>query len=136
MELQFPFEFVVYGTPVSHQGRSAAAREEWKELVAKTCEAWLPNPIIPTVRRIGVTMFYFPAEEMTGDVDNIVKYTLDGLNGLIYEDDKQIERVVVQKFEPRRMARFTAPSSTLLSCISGSKPALYIRITDDPHEGL
>jgi hypothetical protein len=39
VEPQFPFEFVVYGTPVSHQGRKAAAREEWKELVAKTCEA-------------------------------------------------------------------------------------------------
>jgi hypothetical protein len=136
MELQFPFEFVVYGTPVCHQGRNAAARQEWKELVGKTCEAWLPDDAIPTARRIGVTMYYFPEEEMTGDIDNIVKYTLDGLVGLLYEDDKQIERVVIQKFEPRRMASFTEPSRILLNCVSGAKPALYIRITDDPHEGL
>lgn len=129
MELQFPFEFVVYGTPVSHQGRNAAARDEWKDLVAKTCQACIPDATTPTFRRIGVTLFYFPDEEMTGDIDNIVKYTLDGLNGLLYQDDKQIERVAVQKFEPRRLATFTAPSRTLLNCVSGAKPALYIRIT-------
>lgn len=34
----------------------------------------------------------------TPDIDNIVKAALDGLNGLAYEDDKQIVKVVAEKW--------------------------------------
>ena len=136
MELNFPLEFIVYGTPVSHQRQNPAARDEWKALVANACKERLPEAHFSTDRPIGVTLFYFPDGEMAGDIDNIVKYILDALRGLIYQDDGQVERVLVQKFERRRMARFTELSETLASCVSGPKPALYVRITDDPHEGL
>jgi hypothetical protein len=50
---------------------------------------------------------------MEGDVDNIVKLTLDGMARLVYLDDAQIERVVVQKFEPGRVVAFAKPSAPM-----------------------
>ncbi len=40
---------------------------------------------------------------MQGDVDNIVKPILDALSKHIYNDDGQVERIWVQKFEPGRI---------------------------------
>jgi len=50
---------------------------------------------------------------MTGDVDNIVKPILDAMTKFIYVDDQQVERVVVQKFEPDNIFTFSNPSETL-----------------------
>ena len=85
---------------------------------------------------MAATLFYFPDGAMQGDVDNIVKLTLDALIRLVYFDDVQVERVVVQKFEPGRLFAFTRPSVTLAAVIEAKRPALYIRLSDQPHEDL
>ena len=73
---------------------------------------------------------------MAGDLDNIVKLTLDAMSRHIYIDDRQVERIVVQKFETDRVFAFSDPSQTLTACLLGEKPALYIRVSNDPHEDL
>ena len=62
---------------------------------------------------------------MQGDVDNIVKL-VRALVRHIYLDDRQVERVVVQKFEPEQR----------VSALGGDRPMLYVRISDDPFEEL
>ncbi len=83
-----------------------------------------------------MTLFYFPPEPMQGDIDNIVKLVLDACRPHIYLDDSQIERVVVQKFEPDHLFSFGNPSATFVQAFEGAKPALYVRISNDPHEEL
>ena len=73
---------------------------------------------------------------MQGDVDNIVKMTLDALSKYIYVDDSQVTRVLVQKFEPGKVFSFKAPSAVLLEALNGDKPLLYIRLSKDPFEEL
>ena len=73
---------------------------------------------------------------MQGDVDNIVKPILDALSKHIYNDDRQVERVWVQKFEPGRIFQFAKPSEVLSEALSGEKALLFIRLGDDPAEGL
>lgn len=133
MEPEFPLEFIVYGTPVSFQGDNPKAKDSWKALVRSSYADQLPEMHFATGRPLAVTLYYFPSSEMQGDVDNIIKLTLDGMSRHLYLDDKQIERVVVQKFEPGRLFPFSDPSDTLTKCILGAKPALYIRISDEPH---
>jgi hypothetical protein len=96
----------------------------------------LPEGHFSTKAPISVTLFYFPATEMQGDVDNIVKPILDALSKHIYNDDRQVERVWVQKFEPGRIFQFARPSEVLSEALSGEKPLLFIRLGDDPAEGL
>ena len=85
---------------------------------------------------MSVTLYYLPDNSMQGDVDNIVKLILDALCRHIYIDDHQVERVVVQKFEPHKVFSFGQPSATLAKALFMEKPLLYVRISNDPFEEL
>ena len=136
VEITFPLEFVVPGTPVSLQAKRADSRAAWKERVRQASTSSLPEGHFCTEIPVSVTLFYFPAAEMEGDIDNIVKPVLDALCRHIYVDDRQLERVWVQKFEPNKIFQFTDPSQTLAHAIESDKPLLYVRLSDDPAEGL
>ena len=68
---------------------------------------------------------------MHGDVDNIVKPILDGMDTIVYPSDQRIERVVVQKFEPGVEVIFRSLTPTLQQALETDRPAIYIRIDDD-----
>jgi crossover junction endodeoxyribonuclease RusA len=136
IEIQFPLEFIVRGTPVSLQAARAKSKEAWKQRVKQASYDALPEAHLATETPISVTLFYFPATQMQGDIDNIVKPILDALSQHIYNDDRQVERVWVQKFEPGRIFQFAQPSAVLLEALSGEKPLLFVRLGDDPAEGL
>ncbi len=132
MEVIFPIEFLVSGTPVSLSSQNANAREQWKNRVKDASSGALPNPHFASLERLAVTIYYFPDEPMQGDVDNIVKLILDGMSRHVFVDDRQIERIVVQKFEPGSIFSFSNPSALLIDAINGRKPILSIRCRTIP----
>jgi crossover junction endodeoxyribonuclease RusA len=136
LEIEFPIEFLVRGTPVSLQASRAESREQWKARVKEASTKALPQPHFASDEGLAATLYYFPAEPMTGDVDNIIKLVLDACSRHVYIDDSQIERVLVQKFEPGRIFDFNKPTPTLDEAISTEKPVLYVRISNDPFEDL
>jgi hypothetical protein len=136
MEIKFPIEFIVQGTPVSLQADRPAAKAAWKERVKAASSTSLPQPHFVSQDRIALTIYNLPALPMQGDLDNIVKLIVDALVRHIYVDDKQVERIVVQKFEPENGFPFSAPSETLAKALDGPKPSVYIRIISDPFEDL
>jgi crossover junction endodeoxyribonuclease RusA len=136
VEIAFPLEFLVSGTPVSFQAKRAESKAAWKDRVRQASYACLPEGHFATGVPIAITLFYFPAAEMEGDIDNIVKPILDALCQHIYFDDQQVERVWAQKFERDRIFQFSAPSATLSTAIEGDKPLLYVRLSNHPTEGL
>jgi hypothetical protein len=73
---------------------------------------------------------------MVGDIDNIVKPILDSLSPFIYLDDHQVDRVVVQRFDPGRVYEFSNPSDRLREALEGEKPLTYVAVSDDPFEDL
>jgi crossover junction endodeoxyribonuclease RusA len=73
---------------------------------------------------------------MTGDLDNIVKLVLDALVRHVYRDDRQIERILVQRFDPDNMFTFTLPSPTQQAAVAAEKPVLYVHLSNDPFEEL
>ncbi len=79
-------------------------------------------------------LYYFSPAPMPGDIDNIVKPILDAMAHHIYLDDHQVKRLVVQKFEPERIVSFSAPTATLLQALNRPRPALYVRLSNDPLE--
>ena len=136
VEPDFPFEFIIRGTPVSLQRHNSVAKQTWKELVRAAGRAVLPDMHFATSDPLSVTLFYYPEGRMVGDIDNVIKLTLDAMSQLVYVDDRQVERVLMQKFENGRIFSFQKPSETLAACMLGPKPALYIRVSKDPHEEL
>jgi crossover junction endodeoxyribonuclease RusA len=136
LEPDFPIEFLVEGTPVSFRTKRAEARTEWQARVKDASRAVLPEGHWATRGPVAATLFYFPEKSMQGDIDNIVKPILDALGRHIYVDDSQIERVVVQKFEPGNVFPFAAPTTTLEEALNRPKPLLFVRLSDDPFEEL
>jgi crossover junction endodeoxyribonuclease RusA len=134
MELSFPIEFLVHGTAVSAQARLPEAKNQWKERVKAASTQVIPQPHFASDAPISVTLYYLPDEPMQGDIDNVVKLILDALSRHIYLDDKQVERLVIQKFEPGVAFTFTNPSPIFASAIAGSRPVLYVRLSDNPFE--
>ena len=136
VEIEFPLEFVVGGTPVSLQTKRRESLDEWKERVAEASRTALPEGHFATDEPLGVTLYYFLAAAMQGDLDNIVKPILDALGGNVYIDDQQIHRILIQKFEPGSVFSFSQPTPTLGKALEQPKPALYVRLSDDPFEDL
>lgn len=68
---------------------------------------------------------------MQGDVDNIVKLIIDGMVTVIYPNDRLLERIVVQKFEPGVETVFRSLTPTLEQATETQPPVIYIRIDDD-----
>jgi len=106
--------------------------------IALRTPATRPCPKVTIAARAGCRSPCFisrapPCREI---IDNIVKPVLDALCKHIYYDDRQVERVWVQKFEPGRPIPFVTPSDALAGAIQGRRPALYVRLSDDPTEGL
>jgi hypothetical protein len=73
---------------------------------------------------------------MQGDVDNIVKLILDGMSRHVFIDDQQVERIVVQKFEPGNFFSFANPTGLMVEAMNARKPILYIKVSNDPFEEL
>lgn len=135
MTPDLPIEFIIRGTAISLQA-SGASREAWKATVKAAGAGVVPPGSWALTDRVAVTIYYFPEGEMVGDVDNIVKPILDAMCQFIYVDDHQVERVVVQKFEPDRIFTFSAPSPALVDALAAEGSVVYIRVSDNPHEEL
>lgn len=135
MEIEFPLEFLVPGTPVSGQAARAESREAWKAKVKAASSKVIPSPHFASDQRMAVTLYYLPEKPMVGDIDNIVKPILDALSRHLYLDDRQVERVVVQKFEPGAGYQFKQPTAILARALA-HRPVLYVRVSNNPFEEL
>jgi Holliday junction resolvase RusA-like endonuclease len=131
----YPLEFFVAGTPISSQS-SNKSKERWKEIVANAARARARETdelgfLDPDLRPTSVTIYYFLPHRMPGDIDNIVKPILDAMIRIAYVDDRAVERLVVQKFEPAAPRDFADPSLQLVAALDFDPPVVYIRIDDD-----
>ncbi len=58
------------------------------------------------------------------------------MSACIYIDDNQVERIVVQKFEPAYLFPFATPTLALSAAVDAPTSVVYVRVTDDPFEDL
>ncbi|MCB8838661.1 RusA family crossover junction endodeoxyribonuclease [Aurantimonas sp. VKM B-3413] len=135
MEIEFPVEFLVFGTPLSHQATNAKAKDTWKEAIREASRSALPSPHFADEGPMAVTIFYFPSGNVHGDVDNIVKLILDALSRHVYLDDSQVERVLVQRFSNGDLP-IERTTAVLQAAILAPRPVSYVRISNQPLEDV
>ena len=134
LALRLPVDFVVRGTPASIQTSNKRTRDAWIAKVreaARARVAELTDFHFLVERPVSITIYYFPPDAMPGDLDNIVKYTVDGPKRVIYPDDKSVERILIQKFEPGTPRFFRALTPKLAEALDSEPPVLYMRIDGD-----
>lgn len=128
----YPFEFFVDGVPISLQA-SSKSKERWKKEVAQAAQKRQRETYeigLLDMRPVKVTIYYFPSAPMLGDIDNIVKPIIDSLKGIAFRDDKYVECVAVQKFEPQTAWEISSPSQLLAEVLDVEPPVVYINVDD------
>lgn len=84
-----------------------AGRHIHKSAEAKAYQeavAWLAHGVQPLQGEVAVHLaWYRPAKR--GDLDNRIKVILDALNGVAYEDDKQIVKIIAERHDDKHEPR-------------------------------
>jgi hypothetical protein len=136
VEISFPFEFNVFGTPVSLQAKRAVSRLAWKQRVKDASQTALPEGHFSTTNPLSVTLFYFPSSEMQGDVDNIVKPVLDALRQHIYQDDRQLSGFGFRNSNPVEYSNSPIHRRNWLNLSRAKSRFWYVRLATDLTERL
>ena len=127
-----PLEFVVYGMAVSHWARKPASRERWQQKVRDAAKEVLPEGHFTLENPVAVTIYFFPQAEMQADIDNCTKPVLDAMSRFVYADDRQVDRIVVQKFEPERPLEVRGePTEFLAAALAATQPVVYVKVGMD-----
>lgn len=133
-----PFEFTVDGPPVSHQTRHAHRLHGWKQTVRDAAARRWPVETPPVTAQLKLTVtYYHDGIAVRLDNDNLVKPIQDALNGLVYEDDRQITDTIVRKTDLNGSFRVRGMSYILAEGFCRGNEFLYVRIEVAPrHEEL
>lgn len=128
---KLPWGCTVEGVPASVQG-SPVKRDAWKaKVLAAAQETWLIDPVDVLVQ-VGIT-FFFLAKDNPPDVDNILKYTIDGIVGCIIFDDNQVTdvrgslRSIDQEYE------LSGLNINLAEPLTKGMPFVQIKVSESPN---
>jgi len=123
----FPFEFTVFGSPISLQTNNRALLQSWKAKVRQTALSHLPTDAIPTREPVIVEIVYY-YKSAPLDIDDIAKPILDALNLLVYIDKRQITDLIISK-------RLLYPSSdkdkflpAIALALTQNQPLIFVKV--------
>ena len=126
--MPIPFEFVLFGPPVSQQARRRRLVRGWTNEVKRVSRIhW--GAETPFDGNVMVTITYF-FEGASLDVDNIPKPILDALKGVVYSDDSQVTDLLCRKRDLSDDLRIQQPSAVLLETLSSSEQFLCIIVAN------
>jgi Holliday junction resolvase RusA-like endonuclease len=84
---------IVPGRAVSSHARAARG---YKRRIYDTAKPLFPSPL--KERGIRLRVDYFYASGHIVDLDNLLKCVLDGLKGAAYDDDSQVDEVLIRRY--------------------------------------
>jgi hypothetical protein len=126
-----PWDCALQGVPASMQG-STAKRDDWKRRVAEEARRTWPSILPPLTDPVAVTMLVFEVGQV-GDIDNKIKFTLDGLINIALANDDVVQQLTIARHDLRAPLRLLAPSPVLSGALdrlgSARSPFVYIRLT-------
>lgn len=129
--MELPWECVVPGVPASLQG-SSRKRSDWRARVAEAAFQRWPSGRPPATEQLAATMIFFHTGQAV-DVDNMLKPTLDGLEGIAYDDDRRVVQVNARRADLEEGLRLRSASSLLVAALSTAladgQPFVYVRLS-------
>jgi Endodeoxyribonuclease RusA len=130
-------ELIVTGAPRSANA-NPRSRRRWRETVSRAAWDRLREESVPgpTNQDLAVLIIYFYQGETYLDVDNIAKSLLDGLKGVLFQDDQQVSELLVRKTRLSAGLSLIGASPYLLDAIEGVSQSgsdfVYIRADPAP----
>jgi crossover junction endodeoxyribonuclease RusA len=124
-------ELMVLGPPVSYQTKDKNNLKAWQALIkAEAGKVWTSPPLTGKLKFMLINFHEGAVPPL--DDDNMVKPIRDALNGLVYQDNRQIrysETIQVSIDDPIRVRR---ASKVLLDAFAKGDEFLYVRIEGAP----
>jgi len=126
-----PWDCTVSGVPASLQG-SARKRTDWQQRVSTAAAQRWPAQEPPLNQPLALLVAFLHSGQPV-DVDNMLKPTLDGLTGVCYVDDAQLEQVIGVRWDLSRTLRLGRLSPILVTAVvtavSDGAPFVYLRLS-------
>ena len=124
-------EFTVEGPPISHQTHDKGNLQTWKQAVrAAATKVWSNPPLTGPLKFI-LMNFHVGATAPLDD-DNMAKPIRAALNGLVYQDDKQITHAEHAQTNIDALFQIRGASLVLLEAFHRGKEFVYIRVEPAP----
>lgn len=128
------FAFVVKGPPgatVNTKEKKPRRYHRWVEAVKAVAQAEWPveQPLLLSNEIIVSVSNYFltpPDRPAPPDVDNILKPILDALIGVVYVDDRQVFRVISERYSAEAVENAAGLVTSYLPIF---RELLYVRVT-------
>lgn len=121
------FEFQLAGPALSAQARNAARLAAWKARVADAARANWPAGRPPFTADLDVLISEF-SERASRDRDNLAKPICDAMQGIAYENDRQIKRLKVEwcDIDGRYVVRHMSP--VVAGALSLGREFIWVRV--------
>lgn len=131
MPIVLPFELFVFATPVSRQTHRKRKRRDWRETIKEEALAVRTVTDLAVSEPIRVRVgYYFHGASL--DLDNILKAILDGLEGVVYDDDNMIVDLIASKRSLDEFVRLDV-SATFARALATGADFVHI-VVDRPTE--
>lgn len=94
-----PGEPIAKGRPRFGRGRvyTPKGTVDGEKHIAQCFNAKYPRHKVLAASNFDVTVSFYLARPNRADLDNLAKSFLDGLNGLVWDDDKQVTKITATK---------------------------------------
>ena len=126
-------EFVVLGPPISNQQSTAAGKANlaaWRGVIAAAVgPLWGTKPIL-TGELKAIIINFFSGTHPPVDVDNMSKPILDEMQGVVYNNDRQIRQAEITHLKIGAAFSIVGVSKTLVDAIQAGKQFVYVRVED------
>ncbi len=130
-KILLPFEFIVTGEPVSLQTNNRILLQTWKAKVRQAALDRLPAGASPTITPVMVIIAYY-YKRQPPDLDNIIKPIIDGLNLVVYADDKQVTDLTVKRRNLKLLVNIQTIPSIIAQALANGELFVYVKIDVPP----
>jgi hypothetical protein len=126
----FPVEFVVFGTPVSWRSDNKRRKRKWKQTIVAALEQSTKLALKAPTDEVRVHIRYYYSEGSTvPDLDNLSKPVLDAMSRRVYDDDRQICDLWIDRVDMGRVLSSREAPQIVIDAVNTASDFLYIKVT-------
>lgn len=125
-------EFVVLGPPISNQQSTPQGRANlvaWSAMVAGEAQDQWAKPLLKGDLKAIIINFY-AGNRPSVDVDNMSKPILDAMQGIVYENDRQIVQAEIAHLKIDAPCSIPRVSKILVNALQSGSQFVYVRLED------
>jgi Holliday junction resolvase RusA-like endonuclease len=125
-------DFVIAGIPRTPQTKNSKRKSAWKAKVAEAARKVKDKDDLLIALPFSAAIIYFYTENTELDVDGIGKLVLDSIKGILIEDDRFAEQVLLRKTNQDGL-ELVNPPLVLAEMLGAESSFVYVKLGMAPN---